>query len=94
MRKTIIMGIILSSFASTAYAETIIATINGLVCSFCATGIEKTFKAQPSVDNVKVDLETKFVTVNTKPNLSIDDATITKLITDAGYSVVGIERKK
>lgn len=94
MRKIIMLGVMLSSFASAAYAETITAKVNGLVCSFCATGIEKTFKAQPTVDQVKVDLESKLVTINTKPSQTIDDATITKLITDAGYSVVDIERKK
>ena len=81
-------------FSQTASAETISAKVDGLVCSFCATGIEKTFKAQSAVDHVKVDLDSKLVTVDTKPGQNLDDTTITKLITDAGYSVVGIDRKK
>ena len=44
-------------------ADTIRATVNGMVCGFCATGIEKTFKAQPEVKTVNVDLESKLVTV-------------------------------
>lgn len=76
-----------------AYAKTVRVSVNGLVCAFCATGIEKTFHAQPAVSQVKVDLENKLVTIDTKPDQSLDDATITKLITDAGYTVTYIARK-
>ena len=33
-------------------ADTIRATVNGMVCGFCATGIEKTFRAQPKVKSL------------------------------------------
>ncbi len=85
--------LLLTSFGA-AQAETIKATVNGLVCSFCATGIEKSFKAQPAVDQVKVDLDSKLVTVQTKQGKTLDDATVTKVITDAGYSVVSVAREK
>ena len=94
MRKMLFTAALLVLFSGTAQAETIKATVNGLVCSFCATGIEKTFKAQPAVDGIKVDLENKLVTINTKSLETLDDATITKLITDAGYSIVDIKRTK
>jgi copper chaperone CopZ len=80
--------------AGTAQAETIKASVNGLVCSFCATGIEKTFKAKPAVDSVHVDLDSKLVTITTKPDQKMDDATVTSLITDAGYSVTNISREE
>lgn len=85
---------IMAALTSAAQAETIKVSVNGMVCSFCATGIEKTFKAQPAVEHVKVDLENKLVTIATKPKEKIDDATVTKLIADAGYSVTGIAREK
>lgn len=93
MRK-LLLATMMMLVSQAASAETILARVNGLVCAFCATGIEKTFKAESAVDNVYVDLESKLVTINTKANQNMDDATITKLITDAGYTVVGIERKK
>ena len=92
MRKFLFITAIMISLIGTAQAETIKASVNGLVCSFCATGIEKTFKAQPAVSDVQVDLESKLVTIETKDNQNLDDATITKFITDAGYSVNSIER--
>lgn len=94
MRKLLFTAALFTMMASAANAETIKASVNGLVCAFCATGIEKTFNAQPAVEKVHVDLDNKLVTINTKPDQKLDDATVTKLITDAGYSVVGIERKK
>lgn len=94
MRKLLLTAAAFSMLASAASAETIKASVNGLVCSFCATGIEKTFKAEAAVEKVHVDLDNKLVTINTKPDQKLDDATVTKLITDAGYTVVGIERKE
>ena len=94
MGKFLIAMALVTTINGTAYADTIKATVNGLVCSFCATGIEKTFKKQDAVEDVKVDLDTKLVTIHTKNGKNIDDKTITNLIKDAGYSVTDIKREK
>jgi copper chaperone CopZ len=86
--------IISLSLSGAACADTIRATVNGMVCGFCATGIEKTFKAQPEVKSVTVDLQKRLVTVATKEGQAIDDARLRKLIGNAGYSVVSIDRSK
>jgi copper chaperone CopZ len=65
-----------------------------MVCSFCATGIEKTFRAQSEVKSVNVDLENKLVTIETKQGRTLDDARIKKLLGNAGYSVVAVARQK
>ena len=93
MRYMLILVIGLS-FCHTAAADTIKATVNGMVCGFCATGIEKTFKAQQEVKTVNVDLQNKLVTIQTKEGQTIDDAKLKKLIGNAGYSVVAIAREK
>ncbi len=94
MKKILWMATAMAMLATTAQAETIKASVNGLVCSFCATAIEKTFNKQPSVEMIKVDLDNRLITINTKPDQGMDDTTVTKLITDAGYSVTGISRSK
>jgi mercuric ion binding protein len=94
MRQFLVTAAVFSLLAGAAGAETIKASVNGLVCSFCATGIEKIFNAQPAVEKVHVDLDNKLVTIDTKANQELDDATVTKLITDAGYSVTHIAREK
>lgn len=92
MRKLILFAAALT-VSSAVHAETILASVNGMVCAFCATGIEKSFKKQASVAEVHVDLEKKLVTVNTKPDQTMDDATVKQVITKAGYTLVGITRK-
>ena len=94
MRHTLLVLVIALSLCGVAAAETIQATVNGMVCGFCATGIEKTFKAQPEVKAVNVDLEKKLVTIDTREGKTIDDSRIKKLLGNAGYSVLGIVRRK
>lgn len=94
MRKLLFTAALFTLMAGATQAETIKASVNGLVCSFCATGIEKTFKAEAAVEKVHVDLDNKLVTISTKSDQKMDDATVTKLITDAGYTVTGITREK
>ncbi len=94
MKKLLMLSTAIMIISGSAYAETIKASVNGLVCSFCATGIEKTFKKRPEVNSVHVDLNSKLVTVETNPDKKLDDATVTKLIEDAGYSVTKISREK
>ncbi len=94
MKKLLMISAAMVMLSGAANAETIKATVNGLVCSFCATGIEKTFKAQAAVEGVKVDLDHQLVTVNTKAGQDMDDATVTKLLTDSGYTVTNITREK
>ena len=94
MRYGLLTLIISLSICGVAAAETIKVTVNGMVCGFCATGIEKTFKAQPEVKTVIVDLENKFVTIHTKEGQTMDDATLKKLLGNTGYSVVAVAREK
>ena len=91
--RSILTAVFLLASITTAQAETILATVKGMVCAFCATGIEKTFRKQVSIADVKVDLESKLITLHTKPDQTIDDATIKKLVGDAGYDISSIERK-
>jgi len=94
MQKYLLKFIIIFSLAAAVSADTIKATVNGMVCGFCATGIEKTFKAQREVKTVNVDLGNKLVTIQTKQGQTLDDWKIKKLLGNAGYSVVAVARQK
>ena len=94
MRKYVLVSLLIFALTAAVSADTIRATVNGMVCGFCATGIEKTFRAQPEVKTVDVDLENKLVTIQTKQGQTLDDAKIKKLLGNAGYSVVAVARKK
>ena len=94
MRHIILTVVILVGLSGSALAETIKTTVNGMVCAFCATGIEKTFRKQPEVATVKVDLATKLVTITTKPGKTLSDAKIKEVVTYSGYTMGRIVREK
>ncbi len=94
MKKYHLTIIVIFGLTAAVSADTIKATVNGMVCGFCATGIEKTFRAQPEVKTVDVDLENKLVTIQTKQGRTLDDSKIKKLLGNAGYSVVAVARQK
>ena len=83
----LLMGV--STFVS---AQTIEMDVNGLVCAFCAQGIEKTLKTFPATSGVYVSLENRIVAVKLKDGADIDDETLRKAIKDAGYTIVAIRR--
>jgi len=89
--KTIAFGLLLGA-STLASARTIEMDVNGLVCAFCAQGIEKTLKHFPATQAVFVSLENRIVAVQLKDGSDIDDATLRKAITDAGYTIVAINR--
>ena len=75
-----------------AQATTIQMTVNGLVCAFCAQGIEKKLRKFPATSDVVVNLEHKVVAVGLKDGQDIPDEALRKALTDAGYTVKTIER--
>ena len=82
----------LLTVSSWAAAATIEMDVNGLVCAFCAQGIEKTLKKFPATDGVFVSLENRVVAIQLKDGSDIDDAALRSAITNAGYTVVAIRR--
>lgn len=94
MRQILLTLVIVAGLAASAVAETITTTVHGMVCAFCATGIEKTFRKQPEVATVKVDLPKKRVVVTTKPGKTLSDAKIKEVVTYSGYKMGEIVRTK
>jgi copper chaperone CopZ len=90
--SVLLLALLLAGFSAMASAKTIRIDVNGLVCAFCAQGIEKTLKTFPETQAVYVNLEHHLVAVQLKGDSDIDDAALRKAITDAGYAVVGIQR--
>jgi copper chaperone CopZ len=78
--------------SASAYAATIEMTVNGLVCGFCAQGIEKTLRKNPATADVLVSLENRLVAIATKEGTDISDAELTQALTNAGYDVKAIAR--
>jgi copper chaperone CopZ len=82
------------SFSSLhALAGEVEVKVSGMVCSMCAQGIQKKFKGQEAVKELNVNMDQKMVNIQTHDGQDIDDATITRLISEAGYNVASITRK-
>ncbi len=92
MFKSIMLTGALLMAATIAQAGTIEMKVNGLVCGFCARGIEKTFHKNPAVTDVVVSLEDRLVAVQTKDGVDISDQELRATLTDAGYDIKSIER--
>ena len=75
-------------------AATIEMHVNGLVCAFCAQGIEKKLRKFPATVDVVVSLEERLVAVALKDGQDIPDADLRKALTDAGYTVKAIVRSE
>lgn len=86
MKKLFIATMLLSTlaFAKPLTGE-VHVQVKGMVCAFCAQGLTKSFKKLPEVQDVTVSLEGKFVHLVLKKDAALEDTTILKTITDAGY---------
>ncbi|HSV45391.1 MAG TPA: heavy metal-associated domain-containing protein [Ramlibacter sp.] len=91
MRNLLIALALAASALPALAAESVKATVNGMVCAFCAQGIEKRLSKLPATKAVFVDLKQKVVAVEAKDGHTLDGKTIAAEITDAGYDVVKLE---
>jgi mercuric ion binding protein len=73
-------------------AATIEMHVNGLVCAFCAQGIEKKLRRFPAAADVVVSLEQHLVAVALKDGQDISDSDLRRALTNAGYTVTTIQR--
>jgi mercuric ion binding protein len=91
MKKlNLIFAIVLISLSQTALASMKV-TVNGMVCSFCAQGIEKSISKMGETKAVFVDLKNKVVVVEPKEGKTLNEKLISQEIKDSGYDVVKIE---
>jgi len=90
--KTLFTLLILS-FGNMAFAgQTIAVEVHGLVCDFCARGLEKTMDKVEHIEAFSIDLDSSIMTLQLKKGIMLDDDAITRLVEDAGYSAGKIER--
>jgi copper chaperone CopZ len=91
MRNIIVSLAIAMAVLPVFAANSVKATVNGMVCAFCAQGIEKTISKMDATKAVFVDLKSKVVLVEAKDGKTLDQKAIEAAIVDAGYDVVKME---
>ena len=82
------------SVEKSKYGETITAHVKGMVCDFCARGLEKVFKSEKAVSKISVNLDDSIVSIRMKPDKNLPDKRIKELILKNGYSVEKITRSE
>jgi copper chaperone CopZ len=92
--KKIILIILLFAYNTLAIATTgeVKVSVKGMVCGFCAQGIQKKFSQEDAINSVKVSLSSHLVDLKLKDGKDIPDEKITAILKDAGYTVEKIER--
>lgn len=71
---------------------TIEVAINGMVCSFCAQGVERSVRRLPGTDRVELDLTRRLLSVTMRPGATIADEQLRSVIRHAGFEVRQIRR--
>jgi copper chaperone CopZ len=91
MKKIFIVTLLAISLTPAFAVTSIKATVNGMVCAFCAQGIEKRISKMPATKAVYVDLKKKTVVVEPKDGMTLDQKAIIEEVKDAGYDIVKVE---
>ena len=68
-----------------------VVSVNGMVCDFCARGVEKAFAKDPDVLKIDVDLELGSVLIAYGSEVQPSERDIDKRIRSNGLDVVDIE---
>lgn len=93
MKKLLLTTVVLSALLTNIAfaAQTIKANVNGMVCAFCAQGIEKKMRALSQTKDVYVNLKQRVVAVELKEGQTLTNDKVKAIIKDAGYDVTSIE---
>lgn len=71
---------------------TIEVMVNGMVCSFCAQGVERSLRSLPGTASVQLDLGKRLLSLTLRPGATIADEQLRRLIRNAGFDVRQIRR--
>lgn len=77
--------------ARAAQASAVKLSVNGMVCAFCAQGIEARLKKLPETADLYINLKQKVVAVQAKPGQTLAVDKLKAEVVEAGYEVTRAE---
>ena len=77
--------------APAAQASAVKLSVNGMVCAFCAQGIEARLKKLPETADLYINLKQKVVAVQAKPGQMLAVDKLKAEVVEAGYEVTRAE---
>jgi copper chaperone CopZ len=87
--RLLLAGLAFAALTGSASATEIALDVRGLVCAFCAKGIDASAKRHPAVAGVAVDLDNALVRFDLKSDAKLDPEGAKKILTEAGFDVKG-----
>ena len=72
--------------------RTITATVDGMVCDFCARSLTKVLRRKDAVADVAIDLTAKTVTIVLAEGAAMTDEEVEEAVLSAGYNLAHLER--
>ena len=66
--------------------------VDGMVCPFCAYGLEKRLEEIASIDAVLIRISDGLVQIRTKEDQELTDEALRKAVKRSGFSLTGIQR--
>lgn len=91
MKKLFAITFALLLSSNALAASSIKAEVNGMVCAFCAQGIEKKLKKLPAAQDVFIDLKQHVVVLELKDGQSVGLDEFRQIIKDSGYDIAKAE---
>ncbi|MGH7701061.1 MAG: heavy-metal-associated domain-containing protein [Gemmatimonadales bacterium] len=83
-----------SPAAAQAPGDSLRLTVDGMVCSLCAYGVEHRLGKLDQVEQVNVNLDSGLVVVLLKRGAAVSDSTLTEEVRRAGFALRGVQRFK
>jgi copper chaperone CopZ len=80
-----------TSSATSPAATALKLSVNGMVCAFCAQGIEARLKKMPETADLYINLKQKVVAVEAKPGQTLSVDKIRAEVVEAGYEITQAE---
>ena len=91
MRAVILtLACVLMLAAGNVTAATYVLRVDGLACPYCAYGVEKKLTQLPGVEGVSFDLEKGEVRVKVAEDVTLSDTELSRLVSDAGFTLRGV----
>jgi copper chaperone CopZ len=77
--------------SATQAVQTVKANVNGMVCAFCAQGIDRKLRALEQTKDVYVNLKRKIVAVEVKEGQTLPEDIVRDVVKNAGYDITNIQ---
>ncbi len=93
MKKILLIVAILCLNLTISFAQIKSASLraSGLTCSMCSKAIYKALQKVPTVQDVKVNIETSVYDISFKPNAAVSIDEVKKAVENAGFSVASMQ---